>query len=271
MAEKHASRARDIFDAYGVLTEAWDGDNIHLGLFEAPDEPFAAGAERATERLAAAAALSAGEEVLETACGIGGAARYLARTRGVRVTATNIAEAQLELGRERTERAGLADLVRFEPADFQELPSRDRSFDCYWCQEAWLYAADKDAVVREAFRILRPGGRLVVTEFVLVRPIPEDFERELLAAVGTTGFWTSAQYEAAFADSGFADVRVEDWSEHGVPSWERVVGALAAGRRGFEERLGAELVEMTATRFELWLRAFRAGNLGWVFFSARRP
>ena len=260
-----------MFDSYGILTEAWDGENIHLGLFESPDEPFAAAAERATERLAEAAALRPGDDVLETACGIGGAARYLARTRGVSVTATNISEGQLEIGRERTAHEGLAGLVRFKVADFQDLPFADASFDCYWCQEAWLYAADKAAVVREAFRVLRPHGRLVVTEFTLARPMPGEFEETLLAAVATSGFWTRERYEEALATAGFAAVSAEDWSEHAVPSWQLVVRALAGGKERFVSRLGVDLVDETLARFQLWLQAFRRDYLGWTFLSARKP
>jgi sarcosine/dimethylglycine N-methyltransferase len=265
------SRVQEMFDAYGVLTEAWDGENIHLGVFVTPDEPFAAAAERATARLAEAAALQPGDDVLETACGIGGAARYLARNLGVRVTATNISEGQLELGRERTQREGLAELVRFEQADFQKLPFAGSSFDCYWCQESWLYAADKDAAVREAFRVLKPGGRLVVSEFVLARELPAELERDLLEAVANPGFWSRPAYERALGRAGFEHVESEDWSEHGAPSWERVLGTLQARRSRFVSRLGTEIVEATTVRFELWLRAFRAGNLGWVFFRARKP
>ena len=271
MDDERTQRVKEKFDAYGVLTEAWDGDNIHLGLFAAPDEPFGAAAERANEKLAEAAGLRPGDTVLETACGIGGAARYVARRFGVQVVATNLSEGQLELGRERTGREGLAERVRFEPANFEALPYADASFDCYWCQDSWLYAADKGAVVTEAFRVLRPGGRLVASDFTSRRPMDPEVERELFEAVGTAGFWSRDDYLAAFERVGFVDVRTEDWSEHAVPSWERVLGALLERSESFVDRLGEELVASTRVRFELWLRAFRAEHLGWTFFAARKP
>ena len=265
-----SDRVREMYDAYGVLTEAWDGENIHLGIFESSEELFGAGAERATARLADAADLRAGDAVLETACGIGGSARFLARVYGVRVTATNVSEGQLALGRARTKAAGLADVVQFEPADFQALPFEDSGFDVYWCQEAWLYAADKHAVVSEAHRVLRPGGRLVVTDLTAADPMPPDFAADLLEAVATPGFWRREEYENELAKAGFTDIGVEDWSEHAVPSWERVVGAFGERRDSFEERLGLEIVASTGRRFELWLEAFRRGYLAWTFFRARR-
>ena len=271
MGEETGERVREIFDAYGVLTEAWGGENIHLGIYASPDEPHAVASERATERLAEAAGIAAGDTLLETACGIGGAARYLARRFGARVHATNISEGQLELGRERAERDGVADRVRFEFADFQQLPFEDESFDVYWCQESWLYASDKAAVLAEAIRVVRPGGRLVATDFTAAEPMPAEFERRLLTAVGTPGFWPRERYEEELGRAGFADVRAEDWSEHAVRSWENVLGALVDGRSSFASRLGAELVDETIERFELWLRAFRERQLAWTFFAAQKP
>jgi sarcosine/dimethylglycine N-methyltransferase len=270
MTDERANRVKEIFNAYGVLTEAWGGDNIHLGIYLHPGEPHAVAAERANARLAEAAAVRPGESVLETACGVGGAARSLARRFGAQVVATNISEGQVELGRQRAHAEGLGDAVRFEVADFQALPFADASFDCYWCQDSWLYADDKEAVVTEAFRVLKPGGRVVVTEFVQAGTLPPDFERELLAAVGTPGFWPGEAYEAALDRAGFTGVSSEDWSQHAVPSWENVLAALLEARESFVSRLGSEMVEATITRFELWLRAFQGGHLGWRFFAARK-
>ena len=270
MADERTHRANEIFDTYGVLREAWGGDNVHLGVYLREDEPHGVAAERANARLAEAAALWRGDTVLEAACGLGAAACYLARELAVRVVATNISEAQLDLGRERAREEGLSDMVTFEVADFQDLPFDDATFDCYWCQEAWLYAEDKDAVVSEASRVLKPNGRLVVTEFVQARPFPRDLARRLTHAAATPGFRSREAYEAALPQFAFADVQTEDWSEHAVPSWEHVLGALRRGKESFASRLGSETVEAAITRFELFRAAFRGGHLAWIFFSARK-
>ena len=123
----------------------------------------------------------------------------------------------------------------------------------------------------EAFRVLKPGGRLVVSEFTSRRPMPPDFERELLAAVGNPGFWPKDAYLLALERAGFTSVRVEDWSEHAVPSYERVLATALESKESFVSRLGSELVESTIARFELWLRAFRGEHLAWSFFAARKP
>ena len=79
-------------------------------------------AQEAFVALAEASGLKRGMQVLETACGVGGAARYLARDFDVEVVATNLSEGQLTIARQRTATDGLGDKVRFEYADFTELP-----------------------------------------------------------------------------------------------------------------------------------------------------
>src|SRR5207253_2488582 len=101
-----------ILDLIAELTEQTETAVIWVSHGR-PDEPLEVAAERATARLAEGAALRTGERVLETACGFGGAARWLARTFGVEVVATNVSEPQLALARSLTDPAGL---VRFEYA-----------------------------------------------------------------------------------------------------------------------------------------------------------
>ncbi len=82
-----------------VAFEPLWGEHLHLGLFAAPDEPLVQAQERAVETMAAPLALTARSEVLEVACGLGPAARHLARRFGCRVLATNIAGRQLARAR----------------------------------------------------------------------------------------------------------------------------------------------------------------------------
>ncbi len=97
-SEELGSRVRRIYDSYEILLDAW-GENTHPGIYLQPDEPISVAAERASERLADGAGFRAGERVLETGCGFGGAARSPARRFGVEVVGTNVSELQLAIAR----------------------------------------------------------------------------------------------------------------------------------------------------------------------------
>ena len=99
--------------------------------------------------------------------GTGDVARLLAPRVGAagRVVIADINEAMLEQGRARLADAGIAGNVEFVLADAQSLPFPDRSFDAVVIAFGLRNVTDKDAALREMYRVVRPGGRTVVLEF----------------------------------------------------------------------------------------------------------
>jgi ubiquinone/menaquinone biosynthesis C-methylase UbiE len=116
------------------------------------------------ERLLEMAALEKGESVLELACGTGLVTLPVAEAVGPegRVVATDLSEAMVEHVRDEAARRGLSHL-EVERADAGTLPYDDASFDAVLCSLGLMYVPDVPAVLEGALRVLRPGGRLVVS------------------------------------------------------------------------------------------------------------
>lgn len=259
---------RRVFDSAvsRLMSAAWGG-NLHLGLFADADEPLASAQRRVKNRMAAAAAIGPGTRVIEVACGVGGTARYLARERGARVLATNIAEAQLAEARDLTLREGLGDRITFAFGDFHQLDAPSNAFDCWWCQEALLYAADKRRVLEEAVRVVRPGGRIVFTDLLLTRTMPADERMRFAAELKAPPIWAIEEWDALLAGRRLHVLERHDWSGHVSLTFARVAEALRSMREEFAERIGRDAVEGMEHRITLQLDAARAGRLGWCFYS----
>ncbi len=180
---------------YRAMLEVY-GDQIHPGFLEEDDHDIRAAALRATARLAELANIAPGANVLETACGVGGTARYLAAKRGARVVATNIARSQLAIAAEWTRNAEGADRIRYEFADYHALPFADSSFDVYWCQDSLLFSTDKPRALAEAARVLRPGGTIAISDLV-VTGTPAPVQPASATPIGIAATTTPAAGQAA--------------------------------------------------------------------------
>jgi SAM-dependent methyltransferase len=109
-------------------------------------------------------ALSPGQSVLDVGCGPGILAVQAAAqvAPGGAVTGVDVAEGMLEVAREKAAEHGVGDAVSFQLGDMHELPFADERFDAVVCSYAMFFAQSVTAVGRELWRVVAPGGRLVV-------------------------------------------------------------------------------------------------------------
>lgn len=263
---------REYYDgaADEIYRDIW-GENVHIGTFELEGESLQSAMVRSNQRIGDLMEVPRKSQVLDVGCGYGAMARFLSRRFGCRVLATNISERELEWGAELTRDAGLDDLVAFEWADFHDLPYDDGIFDIYMSQEAFLHAADKQKVLDEAFRVIKPGGQLVFTDLLVRKDVSKEDRERIYERVKSPDMFDAEDYRAALAKSGF-DVKTDaDWSENVAPTYAWVRSELLRRKEEFDDRIGPELVERTANALQFWVDAANAGKIGWACFIAEKP
>ncbi|WP_161958795.1 SAM-dependent methyltransferase [Ferruginivarius sediminum] len=265
------SETKDYYDgpANEIYRHIW-GENIHIGYFEEDNESLPEAMLHSNERMAEGVALGNGDRVLDVGCGYGALARFLARNYGCHVVASNISDRELEWGRELTAEEGLGDKVEFEWADFHDLPFEKSEFNYYWSQEAFLHAVDKTRVLREASRVLAPGGRIVFTDLLVRDGTPQEDRERIYERVKSPDMWDRHHYESALADAGLTVETHEDWSDNVAPTYAWVREQLEERREEFENRIGVEAVDRTSAALQFWVDAANAGKIGWEYFVARK-
>ena len=160
----------------------------------------------------ATANLHPGEVVVDLGCGGGLDVLLAAKKVGPTGKAVGIdmTPSMLERARANAERQGLTN-VEFHESTIDKLPLADGSVDCVISNCVINLAPDKGEVFREIYRVLKPGGRVAVSDIALKKPLPPEIEKDLYAYVGCiAGAVPIDEYTRGLAAAGFSDVRVVD-------------------------------------------------------------
>ncbi|MFD5327782.1 SAM-dependent methyltransferase [Streptomyces sp. NPDC127092] len=161
----------------GLLTELFGG-SLHEGYWKSPDDPatMAEASRQLTDLLAEKLQLKPGDRVLDLGCGSGAPAVRLARSTGARVVGITNSAVQIEAATRNAQEAGLGDQVSFTCADATVLAYEPESFDAVLMIESIFHLPDRLGALREVARVLRPGGRVALTDLLDLDPAPAPME-----------------------------------------------------------------------------------------------
>ena len=158
----------------------------------------------------ATANLRPGEVVVDLGCGGGIDVLLAARKVGPTGKAIGIDMTPEMIERANRNASGLTN-VEFHRAQIDRLPLTDNSVDCLISNCVINLAPDKPAVFREMFRVLRPGGRVAVSDIALKQELPDELARSAAAYIGcVAGAIPIAEYQRGLREAGFSAVQVVD-------------------------------------------------------------
>ena len=207
--------------------DSWDLDKslaIHYGYWDEQVQTFPESLLRMNEIMMETAAIGANDIVLDAGCGVGGSSLFISRQTGASVTGITLSERQVRQAKLHAEKLEDPASVQFEVMDYCDTRFPDNSFDVVWGCESICYAQDKKRFIQEAYRLLKPGGRLVVADGFV-----SSFDhnqhpviRHWLDGWRVNYLETPGRFKTYMQEAGFTEVIYRDITKHTQHSARRL-------------------------------------------------
>jgi len=237
-------------------------------------DSFHPGGIKLTEKLGNLLQLTPQSRVLDVASGNGASAMFLAKRFGCQVLGIDFGSSNVEAARRNAEQQGLGGRAKFDCGDAESLPLPDSSFDAIICECSFCTFPDKAKVAREFFRVLRPGGRIGLSDLTRVPLLPPELN-SLLA-------WISCIADAQPIDSYCAQLRSAGLVIDHVEAHDEALTELVRQIRGkllaAEVMVGLKRLALPGVDFsaanrmaKAALKAIEEKQLGYAILCAAKP
>lgn len=244
-----------------LVAAGHDPDRLTVAMLSELDH-LHGGGFATTEAQAKLAGIPRGCHVLDAGCGIGGPSRYLAHDLGCTVEAIDLTPDYVEIAHGLNKAVGLADRITVTTGSVTDLPYEDKSFDVVLCQNVTMNVADKPAMFREAFRVLKPGGIYTISHLAEGPGGPPIYPLPWARTPDTSFLETPRKVLALLADAGFDTIEDKAPEARSKPG-----GGPPPGTIGAAPAMGDDMPERTGNS----ARSIEENRLVPMMVVARRP
>ncbi len=199
--------------------------SLHYGIWDNGVNSFKDSLLNTNLTLMNLANIREADRILDAGCGVGGAAFLLADKKNAKVTGISLSQKQIDFANEIAQKKALANQVDFQIMDYTNTSFPDESFDVIWACESVSSAPDKALFIKEANRLLKQGGKLILSDFFLTsddQNDPNDWINKWKNTWGISNYVTSNFFNNQLKQNGFCDTQIVDYTSKVTRSAKRM-------------------------------------------------
>lgn len=249
----------------------WGGEDIHIGLYEETQDISQASRATVAHMANAIPTLSADTKLIDLGSGYGGAARYLANQFGCNVVCLNLSDVQNETNRRLNLEQKLDNLVSVVHGSFENIPEPANKFDVVWSQDAILHSNNREQVIAEAWRILKPGGVMIYTDPMQADNCPPDVLQPVLDRIHLDSLGSFSSYKDMADKCRFSDFQKEDMTHNLRIHYSRVLEELERNFASMCTISSRDYIERMMVGLQHWIDAAKADHLAWGTIKLTKP
>ncbi len=200
---------------------------MHFGYYDNSVKNHKDSLLKMNEILARLADISKDDLVLDAGCGYGSSAIWLAKNIGCSVIGLTVVPYQINLARKFAQKYSVADKISFRNEDYVHTSFPNNSFSVVWGLESIVHTDRKKDFINEAYRLLKPNGRILVSEYMLREdPILSVSEKKIidrwLEGWAMPNLLTSEEYKLLLTEAGFKNIKIHNLNQNVRPSVNRL-------------------------------------------------
>jgi ubiquinone/menaquinone biosynthesis C-methylase UbiE len=254
---------KDVQDVYdgpgGLLWEAVMSEQIHSG------------GPTATDNLANKLGLKKGMIVCDICSALGAPARHIASKYGVMVKGVDATKTMINKSIERTKAAKLEHFIEYYEGNAMDLPFKKDTFDIVWGQEAWCYVTDKNRLIAEAHRVLKPGGKIAFTDWIITGEITPQELDPLYDSMAFPYMETFEGYRELLKKNGFKLIEALDQTDEFAKCFDEYSETVNVKLKPtILQNFGKDLFDFASNLVMVWQKAAHEHKVGRGLFIAQK-
>jgi cyclopropane fatty-acyl-phospholipid synthase-like methyltransferase len=198
---------------------------LHFGFYDEKASNHAEAVIRANEVLAEWAGINQGSRIVDAGCGLGHSAKWLSQQYNAKVTGITIVPKQVDTINQDLKKNPVPN-VDFLVADYLHMPFEDNTLDVVWAFESVCHAQEKLDFYKEAFRVLKPGGKIVMAEYLRTsRPMEAEKEvmlKDIFSKWAIPDLDTLQEHETKAIKAGFKVFKNNDVTANVIKSYRNL-------------------------------------------------